>query len=267
MDYFLKKLIKRDNLRLFILKYHLLLGFIFILNNMVFGINGLGVNSGLTYIDVKTSFDSKIFKNRQLVGYLTNHGFKNGLNHGFYFFYEHNNYEFETEINTLTKKYSFSFKNQLQNSNTQTKIYNTNFKLENILLNIVKPTTLLNIKKVIQSDFLLGFGLGMSRGTPIIYNFFLNQYDNFFIFDVNGDPDLSNGTLSLKTLNKRLNILKAENIAYSINGQIGFRVRMFNIETSSFFRYTFPGQTSNKRDLIHKLKGFGTLLIRLGIYF
>ena len=96
---------------------------------------------------------------------------------------------------------------------------------------------------------------------------FFNQYDNFFIFDVNGDPDLSNGTLSLKTLNRRLNILKAENIAYSINGQVGFRVRMFNIETSSFFRYTLPGQTANKRDLIHKLKGFGTLLLRSGDIF
>ena len=42
----------------------------------------------------------------------------------------------KTEINTLTKKYSFSFKNQLQNPNTQTKIYNTNFALENILLNV-----------------------------------------------------------------------------------------------------------------------------------
>ena len=78
---------------------------------------------------------------------------------------------------------------------------------------------------------------------------------------------MSNGTLSLKTLNRSLNILKAENIAYSMNGQVGFRLRLFNIETSSFFRYTFPGQTANKRDLIDKLKGFGTLLIRLGIYF
>ena len=59
----------------------------------------------------------------------------------------------------------------------------------------------------------------MSRTTPIVYNFFLNQYDNFFIFDDNGEQDISNGTLSLKTLNRRLNILKAENIAYSINGQ------------------------------------------------
>ena len=131
----------------------------------------------------------------------------------------------------------------------------------------MRPITLLNVMKVTQFDFLLGFGLGMSRATPIVYNFFLNQYNNLFIFDVNGVPDLSNGTLSLKTLNRSLNILKAENIAYSMNGQVGFRIRMFNIETSSFFRYTFPGQTANKRDLIHKLKGFGTLLIRLGIYF
>ena len=50
---------------------------------MVFGINGLGVNSGFTYFDVKTSLDSKIFKNEELVGYLTNHGFINELNHGF----------------------------------------------------------------------------------------------------------------------------------------------------------------------------------------
>ena len=107
-----------------------------------------------------------------MVGYLTNHGFENGLNNGFYLFYEYNNYEFEAEINTLTKKYSFSFKNQLQNPNTQTKIYNTNFALENILLNVARPINLLNIKKVIQSDFLLGFGLGMSRTTPIVYNFF-----------------------------------------------------------------------------------------------
>ena len=170
MDYFLKKLIKIGRLKLYVLEFHFFLGFIF--NNMVFGINGLGINSGFTYFDVKTSLDSKIFENEELVGYLTNHGFKNGLNHGFYLFYEYNNYEFETEINILTKKYSFSFKNQLQNPNTQTKIYNTNFALENILLNVVRPITLLNIKKVIQSDLLLGFGLGMSRATPIVYNFF-----------------------------------------------------------------------------------------------
>lgn len=267
MHYLPKKLIKRDRLYFFILKYHFLLGFIFFCNNMIFGINGFGVNSGFTYFDIKTSSDSKVFKNEELVGYLTNHGFENGLNYGIYLLYEYNNYEFETEINTLTKRYRFSFKNQLQNPNTQTKIYNTNFALENILLNVTRPITLLNFKKIIQSDFLLGFGLGMSRTTPIVYNFFLNQYDNFFIFDDNGVPDISNGTLSLKTLNRRLNILKVENIAYSINGQVGLRVRMFNIETSSLFRYTFPGQTANKRDLIHKLKGFGTLIIRLGIYF
>ena len=265
MNYFLKNLIKINRLRLYILEFHFFLGFIF--NNMVFGINGLGINSGFTYFDVKTSSDSKIFKNDELVGYLTNHGFKNGLNHGFYLFYEFNNYEFETEINILTKKYSFSFKNQLQNPSTQPKIYNTIFELENILFNAVRPITLLNIKKVIQSDFLIGFGLGMSRTTPIVYNFFLTQHGNFFIFDVNGDPNLSDGTLSLKTLNRRLNVLKAENIAYAINGQLGFRVRMFNIETSSIFRYTSLGQTPNKRDLIHKLNGFGTLLIRLGVYF
>ena len=86
MYYFLKKLIKIDRLYFFILKFHLFLGFIFIFNNMIFGINGLGVNSGFTYFDVKTSSDSKIFKNEELVGYLTNHGFENGLNHGFYLF-------------------------------------------------------------------------------------------------------------------------------------------------------------------------------------
>ena len=267
MHYLPKKLIKGDRLYFFILKYRFLLGFIFFCNNIIFGINGFGVNSGFTYFDVKTSSDSKIFKNEELVGYLTNHGFENGLNHGFYLFYNYNNYEFEAEINTLTKRYSFSFKNQLQNPNAQTKIYNTNFALDNLLLNVIRPITNLNFKKVINTDFLLGFGLGMGRATPIVFNSFLNQSENFFIFDVNGDPDLSNGTLSLRTLNRRLNILKAENIAYSINGQIGFRFRMFNIETSSFFRYTFTGKTANKRDLVHKLKGFGTLLIRLGIYF
>ena len=267
MHYFMKKLIKKNRPRLFFLEYQLLLVFNFFCNNLIFGINGLGVNSGFTYFDVKTSSDSKILKNGELVGYLTNHGFKNGLNHGFYLFYEYNNYEFETEINTLNRKYSFSFKNQLQNPYIHPKIYSTNFALENILFNVIRPITLLNVKKIIQSDFLLGFGLGISRTTPIVYNFFLNQYENFFIFDVNGEQDLSNGTLSLKTLNRRLNILKAENITYSINGQMGFRFRMFNIETSSFFRYTFPGQTANNRDLIHKLKGFGTLFFKVGIYF
>ena len=43
---------------------------------MAFAINGLGANNGFTYFDIKTSSDSKIFKNEELVGYLTNHGFE-----------------------------------------------------------------------------------------------------------------------------------------------------------------------------------------------
>ena len=114
-----------------------------------------GINSGFTYFDIKTSSDSKIFKNEDLVGYLTNHGFENGLNYGLYLLYEYNNYEFETEINTLTKKYRFSFKISFKTSNTRSKIYNTNFALENILLNVTRPITLLNFKKIIQSDFFI----------------------------------------------------------------------------------------------------------------
>ena len=64
---------------------------------MIFGINGFGVNSGFTYFDIKTSSDSKVFKNEELVGYLTNHGFENGLNYGIYLLYEYNNYEFEND--------------------------------------------------------------------------------------------------------------------------------------------------------------------------
>ena len=242
-----------------IFKYPIYILIIF--NSSIYSYGGIGISSGINYFSVKASIDSYIKENGNTIAYATNHGLKNGLNFGGYFYFHLNDGEIDFEYNQLTKEYQFSFKNQLNSyQNNDSKIYKTHFNQKRFCVVLNKYLIKKDFKPYLFSNGFLGFGIGIISSTPVIDNIFFKNNHNSFVFNGFGDPDLSNGTLSLSILNNQIDKDPLINFSSNFILQIGYKIRLINIELTALYRY----EIINKK-LHQNYNNFGTFKLNLGL--
>ena len=234
---------------------------VIICNSFIYSYGGIGISSGINYFSVKASIDSYIKENGNTIAYATNHGLKNGLNFGVYFYFHLNDGEIDFEYNQLTKEYQFSFKNQLNSyQNNNSKIYKTHFNQKSVCLILNKYLIKKDFKPYLFSNGFLGFGMGIISSTPVIDNIFFKNNNKSFVFDGFGDPDLSHGTLSLSILNNQINKDPLIRFSSKFILQIGYKIRLINIELTTLYNYEIINEK------LHKYyRNFGTLKLRLGL--
>ena len=233
----------------------------FIFNSFIYSYGGIGINSGINYFSVDASTDSYIKENNNIIAYVTNHGINNGLSFGAYFYFHLNDGKIEFDYNQLSKEYQFSFKNQLtsyQINNSET--YRTSFTQKRFCVTINKYFLEKDFKPYLFSKGFLGFGIGVVGSAPVIDNTFLKNNSRSFVFDGLGDPDLSDGTLSLSILNNKIHKDPLVKFSSKYILQIGYKIRLINFELTTLYKYEFMNEKLHQ-DYIN----FGSLKLRLGL--
>ncbi len=241
-----------------IFKYSIII-FIFC-KSFIYPYGGIGINSGINYFSVDASIDSYIKENNNTIAYVTNHGINNGLKFGAYLYFHLNDGEIDFEYNQLEKEYQFSFKNKLDSYNGNAKMYKTHFIQKRFCVVLNRYLLEKYFKPYLFSKGFLGFGLGLTSSTPVIDNTFFKNNSRSFVFDGNGDPDLSHGTLSLSILNNRIDKDPLIKFFSKFILQIGYTIRLINIELTTLYRYEIMNQ-----ELHQNYRNFGTLKARLGL--
>ena len=230
-------------------------------NSFIYSYGGIGINSGINYFSVDASIDSYIKENQNTIAYATNHGIKNGLNFGAYFYFHLNDGEIDFEYNQLKKEYEFSFKNQLTSyQNYDSKKYKTHFIQKRYCVILNKHLIEKDFKPYFFSKGFLGFGMGIISSTPVIDNTFFKNNSRSFVFDGFGDPDLSSGTLSLSILNDQIEKDSLIKFSSKFILQIGYKIRLINIELTTLYKYEIMNEK-----LHQNYRNFGTLKLRLGL--
>ena len=233
---------------------------VIICNSFIYSYGGIGISSGINYFSVKASIDSDIKENGNTIAYATNHGLKNGLNFGAYFYFHLNDGEIDFEYNQLMKEYQFSFRNQLNSYQNNSQIYKTHFNQKRFCVVLNKYLIKKDFKPYLFSNGFLGVGMGIISSTPVIDNIFFKNNHKSFVFDGFGDPDLSDGTLSLSILNNQIDKDPLINFSSKFILQIGYKIRLINIELTTLYRYEIINQK-----LHQNYNNFGTLRLILGL--
>tara|TARA_A100000164_G_scaffold164404_1_gene145894 strand:+ start:743 stop:1489 length:747 start_codon:yes stop_codon:yes gene_type:complete len=230
-------------------------------NSFIYSYGGIGINPGINFFSVTSSYDSNIIENNNTVAYLTNHGIKNGLNFGAYFYFHLNDGNIDFEYNQLKKEYQFSFKNQLTSyQSNDSKKYKTHFIQKRYCVILNKYLVEKDFKPYLFSKGFLGFGIGLISSTPVIDNIFIKNNSRSFVFDGEGNPNLAYGTLSLSQLNDQ--ITKEPLIKYTPGFilQSGYKIRLINLEIALLYRYEIM------KEILHIDYGnFGTIKLKLGL--
>ena len=249
----------KNNMKPNIFKYSIYI--VIILNSFIYSYGGIGISSGINYFSVKASIDSYIKENGNTIAYVTNHGLKNGLNFGAYFYFHLNDGKIDFEYNQLMKEYQFSFRNQLNSyQNNDSEIYKTHFNQKSVCVVLNKYLIKKDIKPYLFSNGFLGVGIGIISSTPVVDNIFFKNNHKSFVFDGFGDPDLSDGTLSLSILSNQIDKDPLIKFSSKFILQIGYKIRLINIELTTLYRYEIINQK-----LHQNYNNFGTLGLNLGL--